>query len=106
MYLLQIIFGEFNNRLTNLKYLVVKIMWHAPTKYQEKIKQKFLQLWISLNHFWLDIMQDELQKIEHIQRGSVLFTDVLDFLQMWKDYLDDVDFDGAMTCALLDDQFQ
>ena len=80
MYLLQIIFGKFNYRLTNLKYLVVKIVWHAPTKHQKKIKQELLQLWISLNHFRLDIMQDELQKIKHIQRGSVLFTDVFNFL--------------------------
>jgi hypothetical protein len=53
-----------------------------------------------MKHLWLDILKNEFQEIEHIEWRSIFRAYILDLLQMREDYVDQINLDDAMRCAL------
>ena len=83
-----------------MKDLIVQVVRNAVAEHQQEVKQEVPEFNISMKHLWLDILKNEFQEIEHIEWRSIFRTYILDLLQMREDYVDQINLDDAMRCAL------
>jgi hypothetical protein len=67
MYLGQKVFGQINHRLTDMKDLIVQVVRDAIAEYQQEVKQELSELGVTMNHLWLNVLENKLQEIQHIQ---------------------------------------
>lgn len=100
MYLGQKVLGQINHCLTDMKDLIVQVVRNAVAEHQQEVKQEVPEFYISMKHLWLDILKNEFQEIEHIEWRSIFRAYILDLLQMREDYVDQINLDDAMRCAL------
>ena len=103
---LQVVLGQVHDGLADLEDLVVQVVGDAVAEDHEELEEELPEHFVRVQGFPPDVSENELEEIEHVQRGRALLADVLHFLEMRVDDLDKVDLDLGLGRALLDDLLQ
>ena len=103
---LEAVLGQLDDVLAYLEDLVVQVVWNLLAKDHEELEEEVAEDFVLVDVLRSDVDEDELEEVEHVERGRALLAHLLDLLQVRENDLDEVYLNPGSCGALLGDELQ